>query len=165
MVFGSGKIDAGGRLSLMSVPARVSLATLGVADVARATEFYAQLGWRLSAASVPGVVSFFHTAGGLLSLVGTEDLAADAGLPNRPPPVNPAVDFRGTMLAINVESADAVDEALRAAVSAGAALIKRGSRAEWGGYLGYFTDPDGHLWEVTHNPGFPLDERGIPQLP
>jgi len=133
----------------MTVPARVSLATLGVADVVRATEFYCLLGWRLSTASVPGVVSFFHTEGGLLSLVGTDDLAADAGLPTRPPSANPANDFRGTMLAINVESPAAVDEGLRAAVTAGATLVKAGNAAEWGGYLGYFTDPDGHLWEIT----------------
>lgn len=149
----------------MSVPARVSLATLGVADVARATEFYESLGWRLSPASVPGVVSFFQTAGGLLSLVATDDMAADAGLPTRLPPPNPAADFRGTMLAINVESPAAVDEALRSAVQAGATLVKAGEAAEWGGYLGYFTDPDGHLWEITHNPGWPLDPAGVPQLP
>jgi catechol 2,3-dioxygenase-like lactoylglutathione lyase family enzyme len=149
----------------MTVPARVSLATLGVADVARATEFYSSLGWRLSPASVPGLVSFFHTAGGLLSLVGTDDIAADAGLATRLPSANPATDFRGTMLAINVESPAAVDEGLRAAVTAGATLAKAGSSAEWGGYLGYFTDPDGHLWEITYNPDFPLDESGIPRLP
>ncbi|MEV4704963.1 VOC family protein [Actinoplanes sp. NPDC049316] len=149
----------------MSVPARVSLATLGVADVVRATEFYGSLGWRLSPASVPGVVSFFHTAGGLLSLVATEDMSADAGLPARPAPPNPATDFRGTMLAINVDSPAAVDEALRTVVQAGATLVKAGSPAEWGGYLGYFTDPDGHLWEITHNPDWPLDAAGVPQLP
>jgi catechol 2,3-dioxygenase-like lactoylglutathione lyase family enzyme len=149
----------------MSVPARVSLATLGVTDVARATEFYESLGWRLSPASVPGVVSFFHTAGGLLSLVATDDIAADAGLATRVAPANPAADFRGTMLAINVESPTAVDEALRAVVQAGANLVKAGGRAEWGGYLGYFTDPDGHLWEITHNPAWPLDEAGVPHLP
>ena len=149
----------------MPVPARVSLATLGVADVARATEFYESLDWRLSPASVPGVVSFFHTAGGLLALVSTGDLAADAGLPPRPAPPNAATDFRGTMLAINVESPAAVDEALRSAVQAGATLVKAGSAAEWGGYLGYVTDPDGHLWEITYNPGWPLDAAGVPQLP
>jgi catechol 2,3-dioxygenase-like lactoylglutathione lyase family enzyme len=144
----------------MSVPARVSLATLGVGDVARATEFYESLGWRLSPASVPGMVSFFQTAGGLLSLVETDDIAADAGIPTRA-----SADFRGVLLAINVESPAAVDEALRAAVQAGASLVKAGSHAEWGGYLGYFTDPDGHLWEITWNPAFPVDPGGIPQLP
>jgi predicted lactoylglutathione lyase len=144
----------------MSVPARVSLATLGVADVVRATEFYESLGWRLSPASVPGLVSFFQTAGGLLSLVETDDIAGDAGIAPRR-----SADFRGVMLAINVESPAAVDVALRAAVQAGAALVKAGSQAEWGGYLGYFTDPDGHLWEITWNPAFPLTDDGIPQLP
>jgi catechol 2,3-dioxygenase-like lactoylglutathione lyase family enzyme len=136
----------------MSVPARVSLATLGVADVARATEFYSLLGWRLSAASVPGVVSFFHTGGGLLSLLGTDDLAAEAGLPTRLPPANPANDFRGTMLAIHVEAPTDVDEGLRAVVTAGANLVKAGHETEWGGYAGYFTDPDGHLWQITAGP-------------
>ncbi len=144
----------------MSVPPRVSLATLGVADVVRATEFYESLGWRLSPASVPGLVSFFQTAGGLLSLVKTDDITADAGIAPRA-----SHDFRGVMLAINVENPAAVDDALRAAVQAGATLVKAGSPAEWGGYLGYFTDPDGHLWEITHNPGFPLGADGVPRLP
>ena len=144
----------------MSVPPRVSLATLGVADVARSTEFYESLGWRLSPASVPGLVSFFQTAGGLLSLVKTDDISDDAGLPPRT-----SADFRGVMLAVNVESPAAVDEALRAVVRAGAVLVKAGSHAEWGGYIGYFTDPDGHLWEITFNPGFPLTPDGVPQLP
>jgi catechol 2,3-dioxygenase-like lactoylglutathione lyase family enzyme len=144
----------------MSVPPRVSLATLGVADVARSTEFYESLGWRLSASSVPGVVSFFQTAGGLLSLVKTDDIAADAGIETRT-----SADFRGVMLAINVESPAAVDEALRSVVQAGAVLVKAGSQAEWGGYLGYFLDPDNHLWEITYNPAFPLHDNGVPHLP
>ena len=149
----------------MSVPARVSLATLGVADVVRATEFYESLGWRLSSSSVPGMISFFHTAGGLLSLVSADDIAADAGLPPRVTPPNPATDFRGITLAINVDSPAAVDAALRTVVQAGATLVKAGSPASWGGYIGYFTDPDGHLWEVTHNPAWPLDSAGVPSLP
>ena len=148
----------------MAVPARVTLATLGVADVARATEFYESLGWRLSSASVPGVVSFFHTAGGLLALLSTDDLAADAGLPKRQTPPNPATDFRGSSLAINVESLAEVDEGLRSVVQAGANLVKAGSPTEWGGYLGYFTDPDGHLWEITYNPDWPLNAAGVPKL-
>jgi uncharacterized protein len=144
----------------MSVPPRVSLATLGVADVARATEFYETLGWRLSPSSVPGVVSFFQTAGGLLSLVKTDDISADAGIAPRG-----SADFRGVMLAINVESPAAVDEGLRSVVQAGAVLVKAGAPTDWGGYLGYFTDPDGHLWEITYNPGFPLGPDGVPRLP
>jgi uncharacterized protein len=144
----------------MSVPARISLATLGVADVARSTEFYSSLGWRLSPASVPGVVSFFQTAGGLLSLVKTDDIAADANIAPRT-----STDFRGVMLAINVENPAAVDEALRTVVQAGATLVKAGNATDWGGYVGYFTDLDAHLWEITHNPGFPLSDDGIPRLP
>jgi predicted lactoylglutathione lyase len=144
----------------MSVPARVSLATLGVADVARSTEFYETLGWRLSPDSVPGVVSFFQTAGGLLSLMATDDISADANLAPRA-----STDFRGTMLAINVQSPEAVDAALRSAVQAGATLVKAGNSTERGGYLGYFTDPDGHLWQITYHPAWPLTPDGVPRLP
>jgi uncharacterized protein len=144
----------------MSVPARVSLATLGVSDVARSTEFYESLGWRLSSDSVPGVVSFFQTAGGLLSLVTTDDISADANIAPRT-----SADFRGTMLAINVETPAAVDEALRSVVQAGAILVKAGVSTERGGYLGYFADPDGHLWEITYNPAWPLSDDGVPRLP
>lgn len=144
----------------MSVPARISLATLGVSDVARATAFYQALGWGLSPASVPGVVSFFHTAGGLLGLYGEADLAADAASK----PVR-ADGFRGVLLAINVADEAGVDAALDAAVTAGGTLLKPGTRAEWGGYSGYFADPDGHAWEVAHNPGWPLNDAGLPELP
>ncbi|MEV6631054.1 VOC family protein [Actinoplanes sp. NPDC051470] len=131
----------------MSVPPRVSLATLGVTDVARATEFYETLGWRLSPDSVPAIVSYLQTEGGRLSLVKTDDISTHAGITPRT-----STDFRGVLLTINVDSAGAVDEALRAAVQAGAALVKAGERSDRGGYLGYFTDPDGHLWAVTHEP-------------
>ncbi|GAA2465055.1 VOC family protein [Winogradskya consettensis] len=149
----------------MSVPARVGLATLGVTDVARATEFYRSLGWRVSRASVPGVVTYFHTAGGLLSLVTAVDLTVDAGLPPRAIAPHVPDGVRTTMLTITMESPEAVDEALRSVVQAGATLVRAGRPGEAGGYLGYFTDPDGHLWEVNHHPEWPLDETGIPQLP
>ncbi len=142
----------------MTVPARVGLATLGVSDVVRATEFYESLGWRLSPASVPGVVSYFHTGGGLLSLLAAEDLAADPAFPA-------FTGARGVMLTIPVGSDAEVDDALRTAVQAGAALAQAGKRAGHGGYLGYFTDPDGHLWQVTHHPAWPLDPSGVPRLP
>jgi hypothetical protein len=144
----------------MPVPARISLVTLGVADVARATEFYAALGWRLSPASVPGVVSFFDTAGGRLALYGATDLTADAGVAPRS-----GDGSRGVSLAVNVDRPEDVDAALREAVRAGATLTKSGADTDWGGRLGYFTDPDGHLWEVAYNPGFPIGADGLPQLP
>ncbi|MBN9618537.1 MAG: VOC family protein, partial [Actinobacteria bacterium] len=73
--------------------------------------------------------------------------------------------FRGVTLAVNVSSREAVDAALGAAEAAGARLAKPAQTTEWGGYHGYFADPDGHLWEVAHNPFWPLDEAGVPQLP
>ncbi len=143
----------------MPIPARVSLVTLGVADVERATVFYQTLGWPLSPASVAGEVSFFNTAGGLLALWGSENLAADTGLPSAPP------GFRGVALAINLEDRAAVDAALGAAAGAGGMIIKAAVQADWGGYTGYFADPDGHVWEVAHNPGWPIGDDGRPTLP
>jgi uncharacterized protein len=145
---------------VMTVPSRISLATLGVADVGRSTGFYRALGWRLSPASVPGVVSFFDTAGGRLAVFGAADLAADAGMPG-----GEVFGFRGVALAINVGSVDEVDAALAAAVEAGGTLVKPGQTADWGGHSGYFADPDGHLWEVAFNPGWPLGADGLPELP
>lgn len=144
----------------MTFPARISLVTLGVADVGRATSFYSALGWALSSASVPGVVSFFDTAGGRLALYGTAELSADAGVLPRT-----GEDFRGTSLAVNVGSAGEVDAALRIAEQAGAVITASGAETSWGGYVGYFTDPDGHLWEVAWNPGFPLGADDLPRLP
>jgi catechol 2,3-dioxygenase-like lactoylglutathione lyase family enzyme len=144
----------------MSVPAILSLVTLGVADVPASTMFYESLGFPLSSASVPGEVSFFHTAGGLLGVFGVDALAEDAT-------VSPgaAAEFRAVSLAINVASEAAVDDALTHAEACGAQIVKSARATDWGGYHGYFTDPDRHLWEVAHNPYWPLDERGLPQLP
>lgn len=140
------------------VPARVSLITLGVADVTRSTRFYQALGWPLSAASVSGEVSFFKTAGGLLALWGIQELADDAEL--QAPPAN---EFRGVALAINLDDRAQVDAALAAAAAAGGRVVRPARPAEWGGYTGYFVDPDGHTWEVAHNPFWPIgpDERPI----
>ncbi|AGL15347.1 VOC family protein [Actinoplanes sp. N902-109] len=135
----------------MSVPARVGVATLGVSDVARATEFYRSLGWRLAKTSVPGVVSYFHTSGSMLSLVAENDLTVDAGLPPRASSYIPD-GTRSAMLSIVVAGAAEVDSTLRSVVQAGATLVSAGKPAETGAYRGYFTDPDGHLWEVTYHP-------------
>ena len=144
----------------MSIPAAISLVTLGVRDVAAATSFYEALGFPLSSASVPGEVSFFRTAGGLLGLYGAGALATDAQVAGSPDP-----GFRGVSLAINVDSRDAVDSAMESAVAAGATVLKPAQETDWGGYHAYFADPDGHAWEVAHNPYWPLDDRGLPQLP
>jgi uncharacterized protein len=148
-------------VAVMSVPAVVSLITLGVRDVPAATRFYRDLGFELSGASVEGEVSFFHTAGSLLALWGAADLRRDAAAESAPPPGA----FRDVSLAINVDSAAAVDAALARAADAGARIARPAEATDWGGYNGYFTDPDGHLWEVAHNPHWPLGANGLPQLP
>jgi catechol 2,3-dioxygenase-like lactoylglutathione lyase family enzyme len=138
----------------VAVPARVSLVTLGVADVARSTAFYESLGWRRSSASLP-VITFFNTSGPVLALFGREDLADDAT-------VDPAGSgFRGVTLSINVESMAAVDATYDEWVAAGATSVRAPVAAVFdGGRIAYVADPDGHLWEIAHNPFFPIDATG-----
>lgn len=139
------------------ITARLSLVTLGVADVGRSTAFYRALGWEPSAASVPGEVSFFALQGALLGLWGRDSLAADARVgAGRPGSV---------ACAINLESRADVDEAFDRAREAGAAIPKPPEATDWGGYSGYFADLDGHLWEVAHNPYWPIGDDGRPALP
>ena len=138
------------------IPGRVSLVTLAVSDVARATEFYRALGWEPSAASVEGEVTFFATQGALLGLWARDALAADSGV---------AMDGRNAALAINLESRDAVDGAFARVDAAGGQIVRAPHETDWGGYSGYFADPDGNLWEIAHNPFWPIDADGRPQLP
>jgi predicted lactoylglutathione lyase len=145
----------------MSIPGVLSLVTLGVQDVPAATRFYEALGFELSSASVEGEVSFFRTAGGLLAVWRADELQRDAAATNI---VSPGT-FRGVALAVNVDSEQAVDEALVTAVTAGGRIVRPAQRAEWGGYQGYFADLDDHYWEVAHNPFWPLGPDGVPQLP
>lgn len=144
----------------MDLPGRVSLVTLGVADVPASTAFYQALGWRLSSASVPGEVSFFDTEGGLLAVWGRDELAEDAGIQ-----AEPRAGFRAVALAINLGSRDDVDRAFDRVRAAGGRIVKPPVATDWGGYSGYFADLDDHLWEVAHNPGWPLGADGRPQLP
>lgn len=137
---------------------RLTLVTLGVADVARSTAFYEALGLSRSAAG-NDAVTFFDMDGIVLGLYGREALAEDAKVPAA------GDGFRATSLAWNLDGRPAVDAALEAAVAAGGTLVKAAEEVFWGGYSGYFTDPDGHLWEVAHNPFFPFDERGAMRLP
>lgn len=142
----------------MTVPARVSLVTLGVADVEASTRFYTSLGWTPSAASVPGVVTFFATAGGRLALFGRDDLAADSGTS----PVAPGA----VSLAVNCDSAADVDEVAREWAAAGGRVVRPPADArEFEGRTAYLADPDGHLWEVAWNPAFPIGADGVPVLP
>jgi predicted enzyme related to lactoylglutathione lyase len=145
----------------MTVPAIVSLLSLGVRDLARATAFYEALGWRRSSASVEGNVSFFHTTGTVVALYGLDDMAADAGLPR----ADALPEFRGVALAINVGSEPEVDAVLAAAEAAGGRILAPAGRAPWGGWTGHFADTEGWDWEVAHNPGFPLRADGTVVLP
>lgn len=144
----------------MSAPPRLSLVTLGVTDVAASTAFYERLGWPLSPASVPGDVSFFRTAGGILALYGAANLAADAGFSG-----STTTGFRGVALAINCDGREQVDETLRIAGEAGAASVKAAQPADWGGYSGYFEDPTTTSGRWPHNPAWTIGEDGCPILP
>jgi predicted lactoylglutathione lyase len=137
---------------------RISLVTLGVADVQLSRAFYERLGWRASSASQTGI-TFFQLNGMALSLYGREALAEDAGVVVAPP------GFSGVTLAHNARSKDEVDRLFAHAVASGARAVKQPQDVFWGGYSGYFADPDGHLWEVAFNPFFPLDEKGNLALP
>ena len=141
---------------------RVHLVTLGVADLPAARAFYARLGWREAKAS-NARIAFFDLGCLALALYPTADLAADAQIaPSHGAGVS--VGFRGVTLAHNVASPTAVDTLLAEAVAAGATLLKPGTKASWGGYSGYFADPEGHVWEVAHNPFCPIDDDGYFRL-
>jgi catechol 2,3-dioxygenase-like lactoylglutathione lyase family enzyme len=127
---------------------RISFVTLGVADLARATRFYAD-GLRLPRLKSPPGVSFFELGPTRLALYQRELLAADAGVPAA------GSGFPGFTLAHNVRSAAEADRVLEEAAAAGGRIVKPAGPAEWGGYSGYFADPDGFLWEVAWNPRFP----------
>lgn len=138
---------------------RLSFVTLGVANVASSRAFYERLGFAASSASQDGAVTFFDAGGVVLALFGRAALAEDAHVENNAP------GFLGVGLAHNVGSESAVDVVLVEAVTAGAKLLKPGQKAFWGGYSGYFSDPDGHIWEVAFNPFMPLDASGRVTLP
>ena len=143
----------------MTVPARISLVTLGVADVAASTAFYESLGWRRSSASMP-VITFFNTSGPVLALFGRDDLAEDATVDAA------GSGSAGVTLSINVESPEAVDAVFAEWVAAGAAPVRPPGPAVFaGGRIAYVADPDGHLWEFAHNPYFPMDDTGRVQAP
>lgn len=138
---------------------RLNVITLGVRDLAQARRFYRDgLGWQESRASQESV-AFFNTGGVIVALWGRADLAADV------PIVDEGHGFGGTTLAQNVASRALVDAAMADARAAGATILKEPADTFWGGYSGYFADPEGYIWEVAWNPFFPMDERGVVLAP
>lgn len=130
---------------------------MGVAELARSREFYAQLGWQ--GQQVEETVLF--QAGGLVVVLwARQNLASDAGVADTDPTA-----FSGIALAHNVRSPELADEIIETAGNAGATVTKAPAPTFYGGYPGYFADPEGHLWEIAYNPGFPLDEDGNVVLP
>lgn len=138
--------------------AHISLVTLGVRDLKKATDYYCALGWTLSGASNESV-SFLQGGNVTLGLFGRTALAEDAEIDDEP------TGFSAVALAVNLSSEADVDAFFERAIAAGGRECKRPQKVFWGGYSGYFADPDGHLWEVAHNPFFPLDEDGKITLP
>ena len=136
---------------------RVSLITLGVTDLARAKAFYAALGW--TGQEMEETV-FFQAGGLAIVLWARAKLADDAGITD-----DAAATFAGLALAQNVASRDEVDAIVRAAAAAGATITKPAAETFYGGYAAYFRDPDGHAWEIAHNPGFTLNADGTLTLP
>lgn len=134
------------------VPNRLSIVTLGVADLAASTAFYESLGW--TRANAEPAITFFQMQGSVLGLYERAALADDAKVPDD------GRGFRGVTLAMNLESPAEVDAVFAAWVAAGATSTVEPHTAFWGGYSSYVSDPDGHLWELAHNPYARLDADG-----
>jgi predicted lactoylglutathione lyase len=135
---------------------RISLITLGVADLRRAMDFYAALGW--DGRSPDGDVAFFQAGGMVFALWSREKLAGDSGVDDD------RGGWGGVTLAHLVGSPEEVDAVLEQAHAAGGSVPRPGGTTFWGGYSGIFRDPDGHPWEVAHNPGWTLAEDGTVSL-
>jgi catechol 2,3-dioxygenase-like lactoylglutathione lyase family enzyme len=138
------------------VEQRLSLVTLGVADLARSRAFYEALGWTTRAELDDDVV-FFQAGGMIVALWGRTELAGDSG-------VEDGGGWGGITLAYNTRSPQEVDAVLSEARAAGATIARPGAATFWGGYSGVFVDPDGHPWEVAHNPHWTLAEDGSVSL-
>jgi len=138
-------------------PQRVTLITLGVADLKRSAKFYAALGWK-STRDQEGIV-FYQINGMVLGLFGIGPLAEDQGRPGA------RLGTGAMTLAQNFRSTDEVDAAFAKALSVGASALKTPQKVFWGGYSGYYADPDDHVWEVAMNPFWPLNDDGSLTLP
>ncbi len=136
---------------------RITLITLGVSEIERSRAFYAALGWT----EVPGAHApvLYQMEGTILALFDRSELAADQGR------AGSALGVGAATYAQNFSDRASVDAAFARAEAAGATVLKRPTQASWGGYSGYFADPDGHVWEVAHNPLWPLDADGRARVP
>lgn len=145
-------------MSLSKPVARFTVVTLGVSDMRRSIAFYESLGFERKLRETGEQVAFFDTGATVLALYPWEKLAVDAGLPAQPQPAG----FRGMTLAWNCRSESEVDEVLAFAAAQGGRLQKAAHHTSYGGYSGYFADPDGHLWEVVVAPGIEVgDDRRV----
>ncbi len=136
----------------MTVPNRISIVTFGVADLARSTAFYESLGWTRS--NSEPTITFFDTIGPVFGLYEWSALADDAQVPAE------GSGFRGVTLAMNLGSTAEVDAVFAEWIACGATSVVEPHKAFWGGYSSYVADPDGHLWELAHNPYARLDDDG-----
>jgi catechol 2,3-dioxygenase-like lactoylglutathione lyase family enzyme len=134
---------------------RVSFITLGVADLDRSRAFYEALGWKAHPSGEGKGIVFFQAGGLVVALFPREELAHDAGAENTPPG-----GFRGIAIAHNTRSEAEADAVMAQAMAAGATISKPMGKVFWGGYSGYFADPDGHLWELCFNPYATLSKDG-----
>lgn len=136
---------------------RISLVTLGVADLARSRQFYEAVGWTSTSAPDDDVV-FFQSGGMVFGIWDRSRLAEDSGVAD-------TGGWGGVTLAHNLRSPEEVDRFIELARAAGGSVVREPAATFWGGYSGAFTDPDGHSWEVAHNPFWPIDDAGAIHLP
>lgn len=140
--------------------AHLTLVTLGVGNLERSIAFYETMGFRRKSRNAEGV-GFFQAGACAIAVWRSDELAKDANFACE----GMAPAFRGVALAWNCNTPEEADAVMTRAVRAGAKIQKPAEETFWGGYVGYFTDPDGHLWEIAHNPSWPLDDEGRAQIP
>jgi predicted lactoylglutathione lyase len=146
----------------MTLPsAKLTAVTLGVRDVPASAKFYEALGFKRKVQSAGDQIAFFDAGSVVFAVWGWDKLAVDAAVPDEPRPKT----FRGATLAWNCATREEVDAALARALAVGATPLREAGATDYGGYRGYFADPDGHVWEVVHVPGFGISDNGRLVLP
>jgi predicted lactoylglutathione lyase len=146
----------------MTIPSpKLTVVTLGVRDVAASAKFYEALGFKRKFRATGDEIAFFEAGGVVLALWDWDKLAGDSVIASQPRPQT----FRGTTLAWNCATPAEVDDVFAKAIAVGAKPLRRPEKTEYGGYRGYFSDPDGHAWEVVQAPGFALTDDGRSILP